>query len=833
MDTVSTSHTGTGHAGTGSLSRRTLLKGSALAGLTALAGPSLLVGAHRAAAQEGAAGAILQGSHWGPFHAVVENGKFVAAKSLGVDKFPTEMLDGLADSVYADTRIRYPMVRKGYLENGPRANDAGRGAEEFVRVSWDKAIELVSGELNRVKDTYGNKAIFGGSYGWKSVGKLHNCRNLLGRMLNLHGGYINHTGDYSTAASQVIMPHVVGRLEVYEQQTAWPVVVENSSLVVLWGANPMTTNQIDWILCEHGGFEGFAALKEKGTRVVAIDPVRSDSIDYLGAEWIAPRPQTDVAMMLGIAHTLMSEDLHDQDFLNDYTVGWEEFSAYLTGDEDGTEKTAEWASAICEVPADVIRQLARDCAANRTMLMSGWAMQRMDHGEQAHWTLVALASMLGQIGLPGGGFGLSYHYSNGGTPTANAPVLPGITATGKAVEGAAWLEKSGLSSIPLARIADMLLNPGKVIDFNGDKVTYPDIQLIYWVGGNPFVHHQDTNTLTKAWRKPETVVVHDMFWTPTARHADIVLPANTSYERNDIEQGGSYSLRLMTPMRKVVEPLYESRSDFDIFNAVAKKLGYGDGFDDGKSEMEWIEGFYDATLTQAKARRIDMPDFQTFWNGEQPLVFEPDEEGLNYVRYADYREEPLLEPLGTPSGKIELFSRAIEAMGYDDCPPHPTWMEPVEWLGQAESKYPLHMDTAHPKYRLHSQLNNTKLREKYAVKGREPIWMNPIDAEARGIADGDMVRVFNDRGAVLAGAVVTDRIRPGVVRLNEGGWYDPAEPGVEGALDKYGCANVLTVDKGTSKLAQGNCGHTAMVDMEVFDGTPPVLSVFSQPVGAG
>jgi trimethylamine-N-oxide reductase (cytochrome c) len=829
MGHMTGSHTTTG----GALTRRTLLKASALAGLGAVAGPSLLLGPRRAAAQ-GAGGAILQGSHWGPFHAVVEGGKFTAARPLDVDKYPTEMLEGIPDSVYSDARIRYPMVRKSYLENGPRANDETRGAEEFVRVSWDEAIDLVSGELQRVKDTYGNEAIFGGSYGWKSVGKLHNCRNLLGRMLNLHGGYINHTGDYSTAASQVIMPHVVGRLEVYEQQTAWPVVVENSTLVVLWGANPTITNQIDWILCEHGGFEGFAALKEKGTRVIGIDPVRSDSIDEMNAEWIAPRPQTDVAMMLGICHTLMSEDLHDQDFLDEYTVGFEEFAAYLTGDADGTEKTADWASAICEVPADTIRQLARDFAANRTMLMSGWSMQRMDHGEQVHWALVAIASMLGQIGLPGGGFGLSYHYSNGGTPTANAPVLPGITATGKAVEGAAWLEKSGLASIPLARIADMLLNPGKVIDFNGDKVTYPDIQFIYWVGGNPFVHHQDTNTLTKAWRKPETVVVHDMFWTPTARHADIVLPANTSYERNDIEQGGSYSLRLMTPMRKAIEPLYESRSDFDIFNAISKKLGYGDGFDDGKYEMEWIEGFYDAALTQAKARRIDMPDFDTFWNGDQPLVFEPDDAGLNFVRYADYREEPLLEPLGTPSGKIELFSRAIEAMGYDDCPPHPTWMEPIEWLGQDGAKYPLHLDTAHPKYRLHSQLNSSSvLRDKYTVQGREPVWINPADAEARGIADGDIVRVFNDRGAVLAGVVVTDRLRPGVVRLNEGGWYDPAEPGVEGALDKYGCANVLVVDKGTSKLAQGNCGHTALVDVEKFEGEAPAVTAFTGAPSAG
>jgi trimethylamine-N-oxide reductase (cytochrome c) len=463
------------------------------------------------------------------------------------------------------------------------------------------------------------------------------------------------------------------------------------------------------------------------------------------------------------------------------------------------------------------------------MLMSGWAMQRMDHGEQAHWTLVALASMLGQIGLPGGGFGLSYHYCSGGTPTAEAPILPGITASGKAVQGAAWLEKSGLAAIPLARIADMLLHPGKTIDFNGGTVTYPDINLIYWVGGNPFVHHQDTNQLIKAWRKPETVIVHDIYWTPTAKFADIVLPANTSYERNDIEQGGSYSLRLMAGMHKVVDPVFESRSDFDIFNAIAKKLGYGNDFDEGKSEMDWIRQFYDAAYDQARNRRIDMPDFDDFWDGNEPLVFEADDDGKNYVRYADFREEPLLEPLGTPSGKIELFSRTIEKMGYDDCPPHPTWMEPVEWTGAKDAKFPLHINTAHPKHRLHSQLCSTNLREKYAVAGREPIWINTKDAEDRGIKDGDVVRVFNDRGALLAGAVVTDRIRPGVVRVNEGGWYDPLKRGQTGALDKYGSANVLAVDKGTSKLAQGNCGHTAIGDVEKYTGDLPPVTAFEPP----
>ncbi len=811
------------------VSRRSFLKGSsALAGLAMFGGPALLMSSRSVAAKDASA-SILSGSHWGVFKAQVEQGKFVAAKPIAADKFPTDMLNGLPDLLYDDSRIKYPMVRAGYLKHGPKANDEMRGADEFVRVSWEKAIELIAEELERVKKADGNEAIFGGSYGWKSVGKLHNCRNLLGRMLNLHGSYINHTGDYSTGASQVIMPHVVGRLEVYEQQTAWPVVVDNSELVVLWGANPAVTNKIDWILADHGGYEGFAALKKKGTRVIAIDPVRNDSADYLEAEWLAPRPQTDVAMMLGICHTLASEGLHDADFLDAYTVGYEAFEAYLMGKDDGTEKTADWAAAICEIPADTIRALARDFAKHRTMLMSGWAMQRMDHGEQAHWTLVAMASMLGQIGLPGGGFGLSYHYSNGGTPTAVSPILPGITATGKAVEGAAWLEKSGLASIPLARISDMLLNPGKTIDFNGSKVTYPDIKLIYWVGGNPFCHHQDTNQLIKAWQKPETVIVHEIGWTPTAKFADIVLPATTSYERNDIEQGGSYSLRLMAGMHKVVDPMFESRSDFDIFNDISRKLGYGDGFDEGKSEMDWIKQFYDAALKQGRARGVDMPEFDDFWNGNEPLVFEPDEAGKNFVRYADFREEPLLSPLGTPSGKIEIYSRTIEAMGYDDCPPHPTWMEPAEWTGAKDAKYPLHVSTTHPRHRLHSQLNNTGLRDKYAIGGREPMVINPADAKARGIKDGDIVRVFNDRGEILCGARVSDSVRPGVLQVSEGGWYDPAKRGAIGALDKYGNINVLAIDKGTSKLAQGNCGHTVVGDVEKYTGKLPAVTAFNPP----
>ena len=813
------------------LSRRTFLKAGTVAGLSSVAMPPMLA----QAAVRGPSLDVLEaqsGSHWGPFVGRVEGGRLVQAIPNPEDPFPSAMTQALPDSVYSPARVKYPMVRESYLRDGPGADPAERGAGRFVRVGWDEALDLVSAELNRVVDTYGNDSLYTGSYGWKSVGRLHNCQTLLQRLSNLMGGSTIGIGDFSTGASQVIMPHVVGTLEVYEQQTTWPMVVEHSDLVVIWGADPANTNKIDWVMCDHGGMDGLRALRDSGKPVICIDPIRSQTAAFLDAEMIAPRPQTDVAMMLGMAYVLHDEGLHDQGFLGEYTVGFDRFLPYLTGESDGTPKTPAWASEICGVPAETIADLARRCAAGRTMLMSGWSLQRMHHGEQAHWMLVTLASMLGQIGLPGGGFGLSYHYSNGGTPTCRSPVLPGITASGSGTAGAAWLTTGGVASVPVARVNDMLLNPGTTIQFNGRAITYPDIKMVYWVGGNPMSHHQDRNRAVRAWQRPETIVVHECYWTATARHADIVLPATTSYERDDIEQGGSYTNRFMVGMHRLVDPVFESRSDFDIFRALAQRLGHGDVYDEGKTDLDWIRGFYDSALEQAGAMGLDMPSFDAFWEGDSFLVFEPDEQTRSFTRYADFRADPLFNPLGTPSGKIEIYSTTIEGFDYDDCPPHPTWLEPIEWLGSEQAqRYPLHVTTSHPDDRLHSQLAHTWLRHRYAVQDREPVWIHPDTAAARGIANGDVVRVFNDRGQVLAGALVTDRVAPNVLRLSEGGWYDPLEGGVPGTLDKYGDVNCLSLDIPTSQLAQGNCGHTILAEIERFEGELPRVTVFEPPAG--
>ena len=810
--------------------RRDFLKNSSLsvAGASVLGGGAVgsLVSPNALAAENKT---VVTAAHWGPIGVVVENGKAVKSGPAIEPAIANELQTVVPDQLYSETRVKYPMVRKGYLEGNK--DTTLRGHDEWVRVSWDKAFELVSGELKRVRDAHGPSSIFAGSYGWYSSGALHASRTLLQRYMNVTGGFVGVKGDYSTGAAQVIMPHVMGTIEVYEQQTSWKTILETSEIIVLWAANPLTTMRIAWTSTDQKGIEYFKKYKESGKRIICIDPVRNESCEYLGAEWIPINTATDVPLMLGIAHTLVSEKKHNVEFLKKYTTGYDKFEEYLLGKTDQQPKDAEWAAKITGVPADVIKKLAADFSSKRTMLMGGWGMQRQRHGEQSHWMLVTLASMIGQIGLPGGGFGLSYHYSNGGVPTANGGILGAISAnpSGQAGEKT-WLDETSKMSFPVARLSDALLNPGKTIQYNGTELTYPDIKVIYWAGGNPLVHHQDTNLMVKAWQKPDTIIVNEVNWTPSARMADIVLPATTSYERNDLTMSGDYSMMHIYPMKQVVEPQFEAKNDYDIFAELAKRAGKEAEFTEGKTEMDWLKEFYQAAFDVARKNRVIMPKFEKFWEDNKPITFTAPEKAKKWVRYEQFRNDPLLNPLGTPSGKIEIYSDTIAKMNYDDCKGHPSWMVPDEYAGNVTAEEPLALVTPHPYYRLHSQLAHTSLRQKYAVNDREPVLIHPEDASARGIANGDIVRLFNKRGQVLAGAVVTDGIIKGTVALHEGAWYDPLDLGVsEKPLCKNGCPNVLTRDEGTSKLAQGNSPNTCILQVEKFTGQAPEVTVFKQP----
>lgn len=778
-------------------------------------------------------GEILTAAHWGMLKLTLKDGKII--KSEPYQK-TSEIYNSLQyytqDLVYAKDRIKYPMVRKSYLENPNNSKPELRGKDEWVRVSYEEAIKLISTELRKTKNERGAEGIFAGSYGWKSSGNMHNSRVLLHRFMNSIGGFTGSLGDYSTGAAQVIMPHVLGTIEVYEQQTSWPVVLENSKVIVIWGANLMRTLKIAWTSTDEQGFKYLQELKKSNKKIICIDPEKNETCTYLNAKWIPIIPGTDVALMLGMAYQLLQTNNYDKKFLDEYTEGFDKFRDYILGKEDNIVKDTKWASKISGIDEQTIKELALLMYENRTMIMAGWGIQRAQYGEQTHWMIVTLASMLGQIGLPGGGFGFSYHYSNGGAPTTKGGKIGGITSTVNSTQntgGSSWLEKTAKFSFPVARIADALLNPGKVIDHNGSKITYPDIDFIYWVGGNPLVHHQDTNTLVKAFRKPKTIVVNEIFWTPTARMADIVMPVTTSYERDDITMTGDYSNLNIVPMKQAVEKQNEAKDDYEIFCDLAKEFGVFEEYSQNKTPLEWIKGFYNQAYTQMEKAGTKIPNFEDFWRENRPITFEVPQENSEFVRYSDFREDPILEPLGTPSGKIEIYSKKIESMNYDDCKAHPSWFEPDEWLGMKNKDAEFALITSHPNHRLHSQLNNTSLRDKYAVSNREPIFINTKDAKAKGIKNGDIVRVYNKRGEILAGAVITDDIRRGVVRVDEGAWYDPLERGKIGTICLNGNVNVLTKDIPTSKLANGNSSNTALVNIEKYTKKAKDISIFKQP----
>lgn len=790
---------------------------------------------------------VLTASHWGIVRAAVREGRIVRVAPFELDRAPSPNLDRLANLPYSPSRIRYPMVREGYLEKGP-ASRANRGKEKFVRVSWEKALELVASEIRRVYEQYGPSAVFGRSYGWMSTGKVNGAVTLQRRLLNLMGGFVPCENSYSTAAVGKILPYVVGTGD--PRSTSWDVVLEKSERVVFWGCDPLVTNDVDWLTTLHQGTGYLRALKEKGIRTVNVNPIRTDTAEFLGSEQISPRPGTDCAMMLGMIHELVRTNEADLEFLQTHTSGWREFLDYVEGKTDDVEKTPAWAETKCGVPAVEIAAFAHELKRHRTMLMPGWGFQRIQYGEQSHWMMFALAAVLGQIGLPGGGIGTNYHYSSGGSPVASGPVLGGISGAPKTAK----TEKTALfyehfreafgGAIPVARLADCFLHPGKTIDFNGRKITSPDVRLVMWAGGNPFAHQPQTNKLRDAWTKPETVVVTDTVWTATARHADIVLPAATFWEHDDITSISTYSNDGIAAMHRAIPPQWESKSDYAIFSALAERLGCAKEFTEGLDEHGWIRRLYEDAKAKGNALDVAMPEFDEFWK-KGFVLFDVKEKERRFVAFEDFRKDPKANPLSTESGLIQLYSPEIAGYGYDDCLGHPAYFEPSEGVNRATKATPLALMTVKSRRRLHSQLDgmlasedrsgcglgtvenqeSVPSSEPVAVDGHEPLWIHPKDAEARGIRSGDLLLVANGRGRAMAGAYVTERVMPGVVVLHHGAWYAPVET-KEGILDVRGNSNTLTMDEPTSKLACGNIASTALVEVTKWTGDRPHVYVF-------
>lgn len=337
---------------------------------------------------------------WGVVRPVVKGGRIVGCKPFEHDYQPSVNLQGIAEMPYSTARIRYPMVRESYLKNGP-ASRAARGDEneKWVRVSWDKALELAAKAIRDTYDNYGPSAVYGSSYGWMSTGKLNAAITCQHRLLNLMGGFVGRRNSYSSAAVNTIFPYVVGTGD--PRSTSWDVVIKHSERVVFWGCDPVVTNDIDWYTTLHNYAGYLRALKKKGTKTISVNPVETDTAEYMGSEWIHPNPGTDPAVMAAMIYELDATGKIDKAFLDKYTYGWAELRRYIVGEEDGVKKTPEWAEKISGVPASKIRSFAHEVQEHRTMFMIGWGIQRIDFGEQSHWMLAALCSVLGQIGLPG------------------------------------------------------------------------------------------------------------------------------------------------------------------------------------------------------------------------------------------------------------------------------------------------------------------------------------------------------------------------------------------------------------------------------------------------
>jgi biotin/methionine sulfoxide reductase len=761
----------------------------------------------------------LTSMHWGTYE-VDYTGAGPVLKPFAGDPAPCEIGLHALDPAVERVRVRKPAVRKSYLEQGPGVTRDRRGLDPFVEVEWDTALDLVAREIDRVRTRHGNASIFGGSYGWASAGRFHHAQSQVHRFLNAVGGYVRHTDSYSLGAARVLMPHILATMdELQASHTDWNVLAEHTRLFVTFGGVPAKNAQIAaGGASEHRTPGALRRMAERGVRFVNITPTRDD-LDTGGPfEWIPIRPNTDTAMLLALTYVLHDAGLHDRDFLARYTTGFERFVPYLTGASDGVPKTPAWASAITGVPAERIERLAREMAAARTMLNMSWSLQRSDHGEQPFWAITTLAAMLGQIGLPGGGLGVGYAATNimgSPHPRFSGPTLPQGTNAVSAF-------------IPVARISDCLLNPGAPFDYNGGRHMYPDIRLVFWAGGNPFHHHQDLNRLLAAWRRPETIVVNEQFWTPTAKLADIVLPATTTLERDDIGYANRDSH--MIAMRQVKRPTGEARDDYAIFSDLAERLGAGRTFTEGRSVQEWLRALYEQSRERARAVEVELPAFDVFW---QSGLVEIRGAGKPVVMLEEFRGDPVANPLKTPSGRIEIFCERIAGFGYDDCPGHAVWLEPAEWLGATEAaSYPLHMLSDQPTTRLHSQLDPSPHSAADKIAGRQAVCLHPDDAARRGVADGDVVRVFNARGACLAGVRITDALRPGVVRLSTGAWFDPTDVGASASLEKHGNPNVLTRDKGASRLSQGSTAQTCLVEIERWTGPLPELTAHALPAFA-
>jgi len=644
--------------------------------------------------------------------------------------------------VYAPDRLLYPLKRSG-----------ARGAGKFTRMSWDEALETIAHEMKRVRDTYGNAAILH-FCSMADAHVVHHARAFHRLLCQFGGytapwGYISYEGLAFAAGTTYGTPPAAYTHEGSQRAGEYP----KARLIIMWGWNPVDTHQGTRTPLS------LARAKEGGTRFISVEPRYTDSAAAFANQWIPIRPGTDAAALIAMAHVIIKENLHDQRYIDTYTVGFDRFKDYVFGLEDGVKKTPEWAADITGIPAATITDLAREYAGTKpAILEAGYAAGRTAFGEQFHRAIAILEAITGNARI-----------SNGGRarPRSLRRILQ-IPSPPNSVEMSAPPRWNALPYRSSSVNSSARVNVNLLVDaiLKGKAGGYPTDYKFLWLSNTNYLNQlSEVNKAIEAFRKLEFILVTEQFMSSSARFADIVLPVCTFLERNDFR----------TP--KAIEPLGESRSQLQICEALASKLGISDYSD--KSDEEWVE-FMMTKLSEEFSKAAATPD-------KEP-------------------EDSEHKPLPTPSGKIEIYSQIIAEMKHPLIPPIPKYIQTWESSNDPlAKKYPLQLITPHFKRRAHSQFDNLPwLRDLQT----QAVTINSLDAESRGICDGEMVRIFNDRGEVVIPAEVTERIMPGVVALPQGGWYSPDENGI----DRGGCANVLT--KNVTSPAGAFPSHTALVQVE-------------------
>ncbi len=655
--------------------------------------------------------------------------------------------------VYAPDRLKYPMKRVGK-----------RGEGKFERISWEEAFTLYAAMLTEIKEQYGPASLFTMD-GSGTIGlTIHNTWRSLGpRFLRMFGGCTEQTLSYSSGATSVAMPYTLGGGSNNSAPS-----FRSSKVLLMWGWNPAeggTGTNTTYFLRQ---------AKEQGCKIYVIDPRFTDTAASFADTWIPLKPGTDVALMSAMAQVIISENLHDQAFLDTHTEGWQEWFDYITGKEDGVAKTPEWAEPVTGVDAHTIRQMAREYATNKPgALVMGLGPQRTAYGEQVARCGPSLAALTGNIGVLGGYAGLMNWMlafpsgGVGGLPSPKNPVN---------------------SRVPCNQWPDLFLK--------GKSGGYPaDIHMAIATGGNHLNQGGNLNKSITALQNENLkyFVVHEQFMTPTAKFADLLLPINSIFERMDIGNANG----AVVYMPPIIPSLYESKSDWEIFQEMAKRLGFEADWTGGKTEEEWLK--------ELAGKSKVVPDWESF--KKQQIVRL--DMSTPIVGFKAQRETGA--KFNTPGGKIEISSPRLKEKNDPKMPAVPKFL--ADWESPSDplvAQYPLQLISPHNKRRVHSSFHNIP-----HLQEMEPhaLWINPVDAGPRGLKNGDPIRIFNDRGEVHITAWVTERIRPGTVALPQGVWYDPKEPGKSGSIDTAGCANVLTNDRPTP-FAGATAQHTALVQVE-------------------